>query len=506
MLNEALQKLQSGSFTKEEILKDLIETDEKSDVKAKMAEGVDYYGNEPDILDEDFREYTVEKVTYTDYTKSNRHVTNNFQKLLVDQKASYIVGNPVVVEVENKTMADTEKEKAVDKIDDILGESFEDTTVDWITGASNKAWETVHCFIDTEGGFKYEIVPSEQIIPIYDTNHEKQINQIIRYYEVQVFNKESKEAETRYAAEWWTPYDVTYYLQNEKGDYEIDVNYDPNPAPHFLTYNTSNKTKKTGLGWGKVPFILLFNNSKSTTDLEPIKRYIDAYDAVTSGFLNDIKDIQTAVWILKGYEGTDLSEFMQNLIKFKAIKLDADEHAGAEPERLEIPVEARKTMLELLDNKIYSIGQGVDLNKLVDNTSGVALKILFTGLDMKANTLIRKLKKAFEDLTWFVCEYVNRVNKLGYDYKDFGFVINKSTIYNTKELCDNIVLMAPFMSKQTAVANNPFVEDAKAEIEQMEKEEKAEIDAYGGSVRDGNNNFNNQNNNNNNNQNQNEGE
>ena len=184
----------------------------------------------------------------------------------------------------------------------------------------------------------------------------------------------------------------------------MDVNYKQNPAPHYYIYNTSDKKKRKGFGWGKVPFILLYNNSKQTTDLEPIKRYIDAYDAVTSGFLNDIKDIQTAIWVLKGYEGTDLSEFMQNLIKFKAIKLDADEHAGAEPERLEIPVEARKVILELLDNKIYSIGQGIDLNKLVKNTSGVALKILFTGLDMKANTLIRKLKKVFEELTWFICE------------------------------------------------------------------------------------------------------
>lgn len=482
MLDETLQKIQSGNFTQTEILKDLIDSDSKSDVKARMAKGVAYYGNDPDILEEDFRKYKVDEVTYTDYTKSNRHITNNFQKLLVDQKASYIIGNPVVIDFQDKDVSDEDKATAISDVDSILGEVFEDTVVDWITGASNKAWEFVHIFIDDKGLFKYEIVPSEQIIPIYDTNHEKQINQIIRYYEVTHIDKVSKQRSTRYAAEWWTPFDVTYYLQNDKGDYELNVNYDPNPAPHFLTYNTSNQDNKQGLGWGKVPFILLSNNSKQTTDLEPIKRYIDAYDSVTSGFLNDISDIQTAIWVLKGYEGTGLLEFMQNLIKFKAIKLDADEHAGATPERIEIPVEARKVMLMLLDDKIYSIGQGVDLNKLVTNTSGIALKILFTGLDMKANTLIRKLKKAFEELVWFVCEYINRTEQQDYDYKDFGFIINKSTIYNIAELCDNVVKMSPFMSKQTAVANNPFVEDAKAEIEQMDKEKADEIDSYGGGI------------------------
>jgi len=482
MLNEILQKIQSGSFSKEEILKDLIKDDLESDIKKRMAEGVAYYGNEPDILDEDFRKYNVEGIAYIDYTKSNRHITNNFQKLLVDQKASYIIGNPIVIDFQNENVSDEEKETAINDVDNILGESFEDTINDWIVGTSNKAWEIVHIFIDDEGNFKYEIVPSEQIIPIYDTTHEKQINQVIRYYEVTHIDKVSKQKSIRYAVEWWTAIDVTYYLQNDKGDYELNVNYDPNPAPHFLTYNTSNENTKQGQGWDKVPFILLSNNSKQTTDLEPIKRYIDAYDAVTSGFLNDISDIQTAIWILKGYEGTDLSEFMQNLIKFKAIKLDADEHAGAAPERLEIPVEARKVILALLDDKIYSIGQGVDLNKLVANTSGVALKILFTGLDMKANTLIRKLKKSFEELIWFVCEYINRTEKQIYDYKDFGFIINKSTIYNIAELCQNIVVMSPFMSKQTAVANNPFVEDVKAELEQMDKEKADEIDSYGGSI------------------------
>ena len=184
MLNESLQKLQSGSFTKEEILKNLIDNDLKSDIKAKMAEGVNYYGNKPDILDEDFREYKVDNITYIDQNKGNKHITNNFQKLLVDQKASYIIGNPVVFEIKNKEMPEEAKEKAVSDINNILGEGFEDVCNDLIIGASNKAWETIHVFIDSEGSFKYEIVPSEQIIPIYDTNHEKQINQIIRYYEV----------------------------------------------------------------------------------------------------------------------------------------------------------------------------------------------------------------------------------------------------------------------------------------------------------------------------------
>ena len=483
MLNEALQKIQSGSFTQEEIIKDIINDDLKSAEKARMAEGVDYYGNDPDILDVDFQTYYVEGVQYKDENKANNKVTNNFQKLLVDQKASFIAGNPIVLSVDNSAISDTEKDKMIADINDILGESFGDIIIDWITGTSNKGWEGMQAYIDEAGLFKYEIIPAQQLIPIYDTSHEKKINSVIRYYKVTIVDKESGKSKERYAAEWWDKYIVTYYIENEQGDYEKDMSHEPNPAYHFYQYNTSKgKAKPKGIGWGEVPFVILPNNTDKTTDLEPIKLYIDAYDSVSSGFLNDLDDIQMAIWVLKGYEGTELSEFMRNLKTFKAIKLEADEHAGATPERLEIPVEARKVMLELLDNKIYSIGQGVDLNKLVKNTSGVALKILYSGLDMKANSLIRKLKIGFESLLWFVCEYLNRTEKLKYDYKDFTFVLNKSTIFNVKELCDSVDKMSPFMSKQTAVANNPFVEDVEAELALMEKEEAAEADAYGGGI------------------------
>jgi hypothetical protein len=84
---------------------------------------------------------------------------------------------------------------------------------------------------------------------------------------------------------------------------------------------------------------------------------------------------------------------------------------------------------------------------------------------------------------WFICQYIKLVDKKDIDPVDYGFVINKSVIYNIQELCQNLVMMQPFMSLETAVANNPYVDDAKSEIEQMKKEKQSELDAYGGSVR-----------------------
>ena len=56
------------------------------------------------------------------------------------------------------------------------------------------------------------------------------------------------------------------------------------------------------------------------TDLSLIKDLIDAYDKLVSGLANDIDEIQDAIYVLKGYQGTDLTEFNNNLCKSVLIR------------------------------------------------------------------------------------------------------------------------------------------------------------------------------------------
>ena len=78
---------------------------------------------------------------------------------------------------------------------------------------------------------------------------------------------------------------VTYYIETEKSDkYELDTSIDPNPAPHFYESAVS-MGKVVGVknhGWGRVPFVPLWNNEEHTTDLEPVKDHIDLYDIIVS--------------------------------------------------------------------------------------------------------------------------------------------------------------------------------------------------------------------------------
>lgn len=452
-----------SEITNESVIKDYINADLKSQTKKKMVEGVNYYKAQHDILDHDFRVYYVNGEKYIDENKANNRVVNPFHRLLVQQKIGYIVGQPMALSAEDK--------KHEELIKEVLGEKFNDTVVEWVKGASNKSREWLHPFINEVGEFDYIIIPAEQIIPIYDTSYQKRLINIIRYYTMEVV-RDGKTV-TRYKVELWDSEKVTFYIEDDNGNYVLDDTEEINPSYHWYSYNTNNPNDIKANSWGKVPFISLDNNSELISDLEPIKTYIDAYDKISSGYINDLEDIQLAIWILKGYEDENLSQFMKNLITFKAIKVEGE--GDVDNKTLEIPIEAKKVMLDILEDKIYEIGQGVKMStdKFGQNPSGVALKFLYSGLDLKANTMIRKLKKALQEFMWFITEYINRKNKTNYDHKTVKFTINKTMITNETEQIDNVQKSKGIISDKTAMANHPWVDDVEYEYEQMQKENTA---------------------------------
>lgn len=114
-------------------------------------------------------------------------------------------------------------------------------------------------------------------------------------------------------------------------------------------------TAKYNHEFGEVPFIPFFNNNIRTNDLKSIKPLIDIYDKVYSGFINDLDDIQELIFVISGYGGTDLSKFLQDLKRYKTIKLDedAESHSGVSTLSIEIPIEARNSVLDATRKVIF---------------------------------------------------------------------------------------------------------------------------------------------------------
>lgn len=452
------QKLISESnINDSSIIKDLIDEHDTT----KMLEGRRYYYNENDILDRK-QYYYKDGVKTEDDTKANNRIPHSWHKLLVDQKVAYLVGKPVVFQVEPK--------EYVERLNLILGEEWDDALNELAKNASNKGAEWLHVYINEDGLFKFIIIPAEEVIPIYDTSLQENLEAVLRYYLVEVNGKE------RIRVEWWTRQNVTFYIQDDDGNFVLDDTENPNPDYHFY-YND------IGYGWTKVPFIEFPNNEERLSDLKFYKELIDLYDKNVADLANNLDEVQEIITVLKGYEGTDLTEFKENLRYYKAIKVTGEEGSGVDKLEQNIPIEARKELLDRLEENIFLFGQGVNLktDRFGNSPSGVALKFLYSQLDHKASIMERKFRKAIKRLLWFATEYINIIDNKDYDSTTVQVTFRKTMITNDMEDTQIAAQSKGIISDETIVANHPWVEDVAEELDRLKKQEEEYLKQFEGS-------------------------
>lgn len=442
----------------EKIIKDLIESHDTRE----MLEGVKYYRVKNNKILSRKQYFYKDGVKTEDTTKPNNKIPHGWHKLLVDQKTSYIVGQPIVFSGKD--------EKFVKLVNDTLGEDWDDAATELVKNASNKGIEWLHPYINAEGEFDYVVIPAEEFIPIWDSSKQKTLVGGLRYYSIEVNGKE------RFKAEWWDTEQVTYYIQDDNGHYKLDDTEETNPAPHFQEGN--DLVGYEGRGWGKVPFIPFRNNTEEMGDLQFYKELIDAYDFSISDIQNNLDEIQDLIYILKGYDGENLSEFMENLRHYKAIKVSED--GGVDTKTAELPLESTDIHLKRMERNIFMFGQGVDMtnDKFGNSPTGVALQFIYALLDLKSNMLELKFRKGLRQLVWFIAEYLRLVGKGDFDYKSIEFTFNHSMIFNESEQIENALNSGARISRKTATANHPWVDNVDEEEKRIADEETRRIEEY----------------------------
>ncbi|MGL5868979.1 phage portal protein [Clostridium chrysemydis] len=378
---------------------------------------------------------------------ADNRISHNYHQLLVNEKAAYMFTYPVIFNVDSNKEINK-------KVLEVLGDDFESVSQDLCIESSNTGIAWLHYWInDTEKIFNYALVPTEQVIPIYSSSLKKEVIEVYRYYKV---IEKSKEV---LVFEHWTAGDFSIYKINiENTDFSL----------------LSKKTIKHSLG--RVPFIPFLNNRKGTSDLNKYKDLIDLYDRVMSGFANDLEDIQQIIYILENYGGTDLGEFKSNLKKFKAIKVESGvtgNGGGVNTMQIEIPVEARKLILDILKKQIYESGQGLQQDtESFGNASGVALKFFYRKLELKAGFSETEFKKGFGALIRAILKFLNKDTNLKITQTYTRNMISNDL--ENSEIARNSVGILP---DEIIIRNHPWVEDVEEVLNLLEKE-KTDVDPY----------------------------
>ncbi|MGL4875168.1 MAG: phage portal protein [Clostridium sp.] len=400
-----------------------------------------YYDNETDIQ--------VTGVAEVDdiMRKSDNRISHNFHQLMVDEKASYMFSYPVLFDIDTNSELNN-------KVRSVLDDEFESISQELCIESANTGIAWLHYWINDEKKlFEYAIVETEQIIPIYNRSLKKDVKEIYRYYSSR--DEDNKEI---IVFEHWTEKEFDKYI------FSGSLGAIQNLIEHkTILHNLES-----------VPFIPFPNNKKMKSDLDKYKNLIDIYDKVVSGFANDLEDIQQIIYIIENYEGTNLGEFTSNLKRYKAIHTDSSEGGGGvKTLQIEIPVEARKILLEMLKKQIYEAGQALQQdNESFGNASGVALKFFYRKLELKSGFTETEFKKGFSKLIKAILKYLN-VNT---DVR-ITQTYTRNMISNDVENSDIAKNSVGIIPTQIILKNHPWVEDPEEALKLLDEENK-EIDIY----------------------------
>lgn len=367
----------------------------------------------------------------------------NWHGLFLDQKAGYMFGREPTIDVGK---ADINKE-----IIKVLGDEWGKTLNDLVVKAGNAGISWVHYWDDELGNFQYGIVPTGQIIPIYSDDLKHRLVGIARKYIS--YNENDKEI---IVYEFWDNEECYFFIRkgNKFEDYNIVGEKETNSFKH---------------SYGKVPFIYFNNNSIKEYDLYMYKNLIDQFDKVSNGFANDIEDVQEIIFVLKGYGGEELQEFMEDLKDFKAVKTEDD--GDVKTIKAEIPVEARDKFLESMKKSIFLFGMGVNPDKdSLGDSSGVALKFLYSLLELKASKTRIEFDCSIKILIRAILDHLGKNTD-----QDISITYYKNMVTNDKEVVEILSKSGQTISDETKTKNHPYTDNLDEELKQI-KLEQTDVD------------------------------
>lgn len=418
----------------------------RNENKDAITVGKDYYHNKTLIKETG----VVPKTKSNVLRNADNRIAHNFHQLLVDEKVAYMFTYPILIDVDDN-------EAINERVDDVLGQEFVRKMKDLGVEASNTGCGWLHYWANEKNEFKYEKVESEQILPFYSDDLERELIEVLRTYKVVEYDDNLTAIEF-IVVEDWTKDTFDQY----KFRYTIDG-------------QDESQLKGIRHNFGRVPFIPFANNSDETSDLIKYKDLVDLYDRVVSGYANDIEDIQEVMWIVTNYDGKS-GDFLKDVKKYKTIFLE-DEVDGAKGDvktlSVEIPVEARNSLLELLKKQIYESGQGLQQdNENFGNASGVALKFFYRKLELKAGLLETEFRESINKLVEAILDFYHL------PHKKISQVWSRNMIASDLETSQIATQSVGIIPEKLILQNHPWVDDVDEAERLLEEEEKSKMDMF----------------------------
>ena len=186
------------------------------------------------------------------------------------------------------------------------------------------------------------------------------------------------------------------------------------------------------------PIVPLYGNPERQSELEGIREQIDCYDLIKSGFANNVDEAGFIYWAIQnagGMDEQDVAEFVQKMRTMHAANMD-DDGAKAEAHTVEVPTEARESLLTRLSSDLYRDYMALDTKEIAGGAAtATEIKAAYEPLDQKTDDYEAQVKEFLNDI----------LNLAGIDDTP---TFTRRKIVNTAEEANMIISAAPHTSEE----------------------------------------------------------
>lgn len=427
-----------------------------------------YYEGEHDIL---FRKRTMigegGELQEVENLPNNRLIDNQYGKL-VNQKANYLLGQPLTF--------DSGSDAYLSALKGVFNKRFMKVMKNAGKAALNGGIAWLYPYYTEDGGFAFRLFPGYEVLPFWLDSEHTILDCAVRLY--LVIGYEGTTPRLIEKVEVFDRQGIHCYVL-DGGSLIPDVTLDQHECSYVMSENGQ------GLNWSKIPLIPIKYNEQELPLLHKVKSLQDGINTMLSDFENGMQeDARNTILILKNYDGTNLGEFRRNLATFGAIKVrdEGDRHGGVESLEITVNSDNYKAIVELFKKAIIENGMGYDAKD--DRISGNApnqmnIQSMYSDIDLDANDMETELQAAFEEILWFVNAYLANTGRGNFDNEEITVIFNRDILINETEAIENCKASVGLLSDETIISQHPWIDDPQQELERLEaqREKEREEDA-----------------------------
>lgn len=422
--------------------------------------GEQYYDGDHDILRRERKVVNADGVLVPIHNVPNNKLVDNQYKKLVDQKTNFAMGKPLIIATSNddylKELGKVFNKKMHRKLR-TLGQHSIDGGVAWLYPYPQ------------DGELKVTVLPSHEVCPIWKDKAHTELECAMRYYPEEVFD-DNGGTRLIYHVDLFTTHGITHFLYQGGSLILAD-----NPHSDYL-YDGDK-----GYNWNRLPIIPFKYNSKEVPLIRNVKTLQDSLNQVLSDFQNNMEeDPRTTILVLKNYDGTNIPEFRQNLATYGVIKVTTVDGVQGGVETLNVEVNAAnyQAILMQLKRAIVENGRGFDAKeeRMDGDPNQMNIESMYTDIDLDINTMETEFQAGFEDLKWFIDQFLIHQGKPDYSEEEVTFLFNRDFFINENTKIDNCVKSVGILSNRTIVAMHPWTTNLEHELAQIEEDKQAELE------------------------------